>query len=104
MVISSESLQVRTQILPQLNWMNPEEKATSVVNKIIVPTSIIVYIQDNLRELIHDNTICIDRLLDEYRGIKKEFFAVELVTDIGFCEYTLEKGRQLCNPHGYATY
>ena len=71
--------------------MNPEDKAVSVVNKVIVPTSMVIYIQDDFRELIHDNTVCINRLLDKFHGIKQDLFAVELVTDIALGENTLRK-------------
>lgn len=98
MAISSDPLQVRTKI-PQCKWMNPEEKAVFMINKVIVPTSIIIHIQDNLCELIHGDTIRINRLLDECRGVKHNFFAVELVTDIALCEYPLARGPSLACMH-----
>lgn len=55
--IFTDSLHIGTKILPQFNWMNPEEKAMSVVNKVIVPTLTIVHVQDDFREIVHDNRI-----------------------------------------------
>ena len=97
MAISSDLLQVDIEIVPWFNWMNPEEKAVSVVNKVIVPTSTFVHIQDNFRELIYGNTIRINRLLDKCRGVKHNFSVVGRVTNIALCEYTLGKGSQ----HGF---
>lgn len=104
MVVCGDSWQVHTEIPPQINWMQPEEKAVTVVNEIIVPTSTIVYIQRNFCELIHDHTICIDRFLDECRGVKEYFFEVELITDVALCENTLGNGPRAGNVCERETY
>ena len=104
MAIFSDPLHVDLEIL-HAPWFQPEEKAMCVVDKVIVPMSAIVHIQDNFRELIQGNTMCIDRLLDEFHGTTDDFLFLLAITDVALCEYTLGNGlQQGCNVHDKETY
>ena len=77
-----DPLHASIKMIPRVDWMNPEEKAVCVVNKVIVPTFSIVDIQDNFCESIHDGITCprtyLNRLLDECGGAKQDvFFALK---------------------------
>ena len=88
MAIFRDPLQVDTELV-HTNRFYPKEKAVCVVDKVIVPMSTIVHIQDNFRELVQGNTVCLDRLLDEFRGVTKEILFFLAVIDVALCEYTL---------------
>ena len=62
-----------------------------MVDKVIVPLSTMVHIQDNFRELIQGNTVRLDRPLDEFHSVTKDFLFCLAVTDVALCEYTLGK-------------
>ena len=104
MAIFNDPLQVDSESL-HAHWFQPEEKAMRVVDKVIVPMSAIVHIQDDFRELIQGNTVCLDRLLDEFHGATDDFLFLFAVTDVALCEYTLGNGpQQGCNAHDKETY
>ena len=88
MAIFTNPLHVDIELF-QGNSIHPEKKAVCVINKVIVPASIIVYIEDKFGEFIQGDTTCLFRFLDESRGGKNDFFFFLGVIDITLCEYTL---------------
>ena len=93
MVISAVLSRGDFEIL-HINVIYPEKKAVCMVDKVIVTTSSFVQIEDNFRELIQGDTVCLDCLFNECRGAKENFFFFCGATDIVLCEYTLGKGPQ----------
>ena len=104
MIISTDPLQLDTEAL-RGNFIHPEEKTVCVVDKVIMPITIIVHVEDDMRVLIQGNVFCLACFFDELRGTNKKVYFSHGITDIVLCEYMLRNGLQRsCNAHEKETY
>ena len=104
MIVSTDPSQLNTEV-PRGNFIHPEEKVVRMIDKVVMPISIIVHVEDDMRVLIQGNIVCLDCFFDELRDASKKVFFFYGITDIVLCEQMLRNGPQSsCNAHEKETY